>query len=156
MLNRQTKKTDSLPMWGNDAGPLEPAVPVVAEPWVAVRLPPPDAAACRPSVRPLPLDGSDIPPPGTANPLASASAPSIGRKLNSIGLSWLALKPDSAAAAAAADDEDVGAASRASGDGAGGGGGDDLCSRGDCEELADGFCWVDAGTWSTGCTAFVV
>ena len=146
---RNWRKTRNSPMCGNEdcplTGPLEPLVPAaVTEPCVAGVL-----ALCRPSVRPLLLDGSA---PDTAKPLASASAPSIGRKLNSSGLSWLALKPDSAAA-----DDEVGAASRVSaslesGDGAGGGG-DDRCSRGDWDVAGCGVAAVDC---STGWPAFEV
>jgi len=125
------------PICGNEEWPalpgaLEPPVAAVAEPCVA-----PVLALCRPSVRPPLLDGSTA---GTANPLASASAPSIGRKLNSSGLSWLALKPDSAAA-----DDDVGAASRVSGDGAGGGG-DARSSRGDWDGAGCGLAAVACST----------
>jgi len=124
-------------MWGSEegplaAGPLEP--PAVAD--VAVLPPPVDG--WRLDGRPLPLVGSAL---GATNPLASASVPSIGRKLNSSGLSWLALKPDSAAAA-----DDDGAASLVSGDGAGGGG-DDRCSRGDWDA---GGRWVGVTAWSSG------
>jgi len=141
----------NVPICGKEEGPLPgplvPPIPGAVEPCVAgLSLPP---AGCRLSVRPLLVAGSAH---GTAMPLASASAPSIGRKLNSSGLSWLALKPDSAVAVAAAVDD--GAARRVSGDGAGGGG-VDRCSRGDCDWVVDGCC-VGPVAWSTGCPTFAV
>jgi len=93
----------------------------------------------------------------------AASNGAWGRKLNSSGLSWLALKPDSAAAAAAAAVVDAGAVGAVRprvlvGDGAGGGG-DERTSRTDCDVVDPPCCWApgaDVVDCSTGWPGFDV